>query len=126
MSGSRASASEQLADYDSESSFKSSVLTMVTFWLLGVVDGIQLASIFIIRNIQRHFTLSLGLCSVDSVWNFGQVVAPLVFVPVMVDLFYTLFFPPEQNNDGKDAKEIESVPKARLPLSNGGRLLQRS
>jgi hypothetical protein len=43
---------------------------------------------FGIRNIQEALTNTLGVVYTDNQWTFGQVVAVVIFAPVIIEVFY--------------------------------------
>jgi hypothetical protein len=88
------------------------LLMVFNVFLWGVP---QLWAILRFRAMQQALAISIGASDQDSSWSFGQIVAVVIFLPVLLELIYVYMKgPPDTENKAKGLN-----PGLHNPSQNG-------
>ena len=82
----------RFVQYFHNRSFKwrySTQLALALFVLVPIIAVSQLWTIFRLRRFQEQMSANSGSVDSDTQWTFGQIVAVTIFVPVLVECWFT-------------------------------------
>ena len=95
----------RFVQYFHNRSFKwrySTQLALALFVLVPIIAVSQLWTIFRLRRFQEQVSANSGSVDSDTQWTFGQIVAVTIFVPVLVECWFTWLCGRKGETSGND------------------------